>query len=252
MKRDINRARTQDRKSRDEDGTPQAGIIVRGVLEGKNTPANLEMQQQIATSNWMRVIREKFRGKVMRRTGNSKDNLGNPISGIAAPSEHLLLLELYDWERVNLEQLANKMLETPNAGAKLGSSEVTSIYWSILSSINPSNPQNFYINTRRSLLHPSCGTNVGSNSWTQPKTIEDWKLKPSVKLDSLVQILTHHLRQDNALPLQVSSDGHLLEPCQDYQRHPLQNGLHSDKIVVYSEFPSSNPQITSVSTSSPP
>jgi hypothetical protein len=125
MKRDLNRARAQDRRTRDEDGNPQAGIIVRGVLEGKSTSANLEMQQQTVTTTWMKLIREKFRGRVMRRTGSSKDNEGNFISGIAAPSEHLLLLDLYDWEREHLEQLANKMLESPNAGARLGSSEVS-------------------------------------------------------------------------------------------------------------------------------
>lgn len=129
MKRDINRARVQDRKTRDLD---EDGIIVRGVIEGKNTPANLEMQQQLITSKWMKVIREKFRGKVMRRTGNSKDWQGNPISGIAAPSDHLLLLDLYDWEREHLESLATKMLESPNARGRLGSSEVlTSITRSI-------------------------------------------------------------------------------------------------------------------------
>ena len=125
MRRDLNRARAQDRKKRDEDGNPQAGMIVRGILEGQSAPANLELQQHIITSNWMKLIRDKFRGKVMRRTGSSKDNEGNFISGIAAPSDHLLLLDLYDWERENLERLANKMLESPIAGARLGSSEVT-------------------------------------------------------------------------------------------------------------------------------
>jgi hypothetical protein len=124
MKRDINRARVQDRKTRDLD-EDASGIIVRGVIEGKNTPANLEMQQQLITLKWMKVIREKFRGKVMRRTGNSKDYQGKPISGIAAPSDHLLLLDLYNWEREHLERLATKMLESPNARGRLGSSEVS-------------------------------------------------------------------------------------------------------------------------------
>ena len=80
----------------------------------------------------MRLIREKFRGKVMRRTGNSKDFEGKFISGIAAPSEHLLLLDLYEWERENLEKLADKMLESPQGGAKLGSSEVRPLSLSVL------------------------------------------------------------------------------------------------------------------------
>lgn len=130
MKRDINRAHAQDQKTRDEDGNPQVGIIVRGIVEGQSTPVNMEMQHQTLTSNWMRLIRERFRGKVMCRTGSSKDNNGKFISGIAAPSDHLLLLDLYDWERENLERLAKKMLESPNAGARLGSSEVASTRFS--------------------------------------------------------------------------------------------------------------------------
>lgn len=130
MKRDINRARVQDRKTRDDEGNPQAGNIVRGILEGQAAP-NIELQQQIITSKWMKLIREKFRGKVMRRTGNSKDYEGKFISGIAAPSDHLLLLDLYEWERENLEKLADKMLESPQAGARLGSSEVRSLSLSI-------------------------------------------------------------------------------------------------------------------------
>jgi hypothetical protein len=125
MRRDLNRARAQDRKTRDAEGNSKAGIIVRGILEGQTAP-NIELEQQVVTSRWMKVIREKFRGKVMRRTGNSKDYEGNFISGIAAPSEHLLLLDLYEWERENLEKLADKMLESPQAGARLGSSEVRS------------------------------------------------------------------------------------------------------------------------------
>lgn len=130
MRRDINRARAQDRKTRDEEGNSQAGIIVRGILEGQTAP-NIELQQQVVTSQWMKMIREKFRGKVMRRTGNSKDYEGKIISGVAAPSEHLLLLDLYKWERENLETLADKMLESPQAGARLGSSEVRTVKLSI-------------------------------------------------------------------------------------------------------------------------
>lgn len=42
-------------------------------------------------------------------------------------------------------------------------------------------------------------------------------------------------------------DGHTLERDNDYMRNPPQEGLQPDKIVIYSEFPSSNPQITGVS-----
>jgi hypothetical protein len=282
MKRDLNRARAQDRRTRDEDGNSTAGIIVRGILEGRTAPANTEIQQQTITLKWMKLIRDRFRGKVMRRTGNSTDNEGKLISGIAAPSQHLMLLNLYDWERNNLEQLADKLLESPQAGARLGSSEVSSYshvpsefsatvcsscggawgswtswtsahaclavpprYTSLRTRTNYNVSQNFYLDTRRSLLHPSCSP--GRHDWVEPKTTEEWNAKASVKLDALVQVLKHHLAKDNAAPLCVTSDGHTLEPSKEYVCSPRPDGLHPDKIVVYSEFPSSNPQITSVS-----
>jgi hypothetical protein len=126
MKRELNRARAQDRKTRDEDGNSQSETIVRGVLAG-SAPTNIELQQQVVTSKWNTMIRERFRGKVMRRTGNSTDNEGKLISGVATPSEHLVLLDLYEWEKENMEQLASKLLKKPNAGARLGSSQVSFI-----------------------------------------------------------------------------------------------------------------------------
>lgn len=63
----------------------------------------------------------------------------------------------------------------------------------------------------------------------------------------LVQILSHHLREDNIAPLRVALDGHILEPCNDFEWRTGQDGLHPDKVVIYSEFLSSNPQIKSVS-----
>ena len=127
MKRELNRARAYDRKQRDEEGNSTAGVLVRGVLEGRSGHTDIELQQQVVTTKWMKMIRARFRGKVMRRTGASKDNSGRLISGVAEPSEHLLLLDLYDWERDNLAELADKLLETPNAGARLGSSEVSQL-----------------------------------------------------------------------------------------------------------------------------
>jgi hypothetical protein len=98
------------------------------------------------------------------------------------------------------------------------------------------------------LLHPSCGST--HHTWIEPKTIEEWKGKASVKLDALIQVLDHHLKEDQAIPLQVTPDGHTLEPSKEYIRSPAQDGLQPDKIVIYSEFPSSNPQIKGVSFTS--
>ena len=125
MKRELGRARALDQKALNEDGVSQSGIIVRGVLEGQSEPASIELQQHVVTKGWITFIRDKFKGKVMRRTGNSKDNMGNLISGVAPPSEHLILLDLYEWEKENLEQLADSLLQSAGRGTKLGNGEVS-------------------------------------------------------------------------------------------------------------------------------
>jgi hypothetical protein len=94
------------------------------------------------------------------------------------------------------------------------------------------------------MLHPSC--NPGHHEWIQPETIEQWKSMSSAKLDALVQIVQHHITSDNAAPLHMTDD-QKLEPDPEYVSPPRPEGLKPDKIVIYSEFPSSNPQITSVS-----
>lgn len=104
--------------------------------------------------------------------------------------------------------------------------------------------QNFYLDTRRALLHPSC--TPGRHEWPELETIEDWSAVATVKLNALVQILLHHILEDDAAPLRVSSDGRTLEPCNDYVRQPRDPKLPWDRIVVYSEFPSSNHVIESV------
>lgn len=68
----------------------------------------------------------------------------------------------------------------------------------------------------------------------------------SPKLDALVDIVWHHISSDNTPPLHVIN-GQKLEPDLEYMLPSQPEGLHSNKIVIYSEFPSSNPQIISVS-----
>jgi hypothetical protein len=68
----------------------------------------------------------------------------------------------------------------------------------------------------------------------------------SVKLDTLVEIVCHHLTSDNAAPLLVI-DNQKLQPDPEYISPPQPEGLHPNNVVIYSEFPSSNLQIISVS-----
>jgi hypothetical protein len=78
-------------------------------------------------------------------------------------------------------------------------------------------------------------------------TYQDYEQKRSAKLDSLVEILLHHLARDGQ-PAIVPSRQVPTQPSaqqqQQQQQEPPQTGAQSnnllpDKIVVYSYFPSS-------------
>ena len=76
-------------------------------------------------------------------------------------------------------------------------------------------------------------------------TYQDYEQKRSAKLDSLAEILLHHLARDGQLAI-VPSQQVLTQPSaqqqQQQQQEPLQTGAQSnnllpDKIVIYSYFP---------------
>ncbi|KAH0826439.1 P-loop containing nucleoside triphosphate hydrolase protein [Lanmaoa asiatica] len=83
--------------------------------------------------------------------------------------------------------------------------------------------------------------------WEKPTSVNQWRCKPSMKLDILATILVHHLAKDNAPPLKVHSNGISLEANSS---QPLDNVTHPDpdQIVIFSAFPSSNAAIRDVLT----
>lgn len=60
---------------------------------------------------WIRIIREKFTGTVIRRTLQSKDNRGEPISGLEPYIEKQIVIKLYPHEMANLDELAKDMVK---------------------------------------------------------------------------------------------------------------------------------------------
>ncbi|KAH0826428.1 P-loop containing nucleoside triphosphate hydrolase protein [Lanmaoa asiatica] len=83
--------------------------------------------------------------------------------------------------------------------------------------------------------------------WEKPTSVNQWRCKPSTKLDILATILVHHLAKDNAPPLKVHSNGISLETDSS---QPLDDVTHPDpdRIVIFSAFPSSNAAIRDVLT----
>ena len=115
--------------------------------------------------------------------------------------------------------------------------------------------QNFFLDIQKTLLHPWCVQPKDTKETTQKieaKTYADYLLEPSAKLDMLVNILSHHLVRDGAPGMstmgQMEEKDEMSKPSQhESQPQPqpplqqLQQGppLPPDKIIVYSDFPSS-------------
>ncbi|KAH0830174.1 hypothetical protein J3R83DRAFT_1525 [Lanmaoa asiatica] len=105
---------------------------------------------------------------------------------------------------------------------------------------------NFYIEFRRGLLHPHMNPGGGEDSWVTPTSLEDWNTKrTSTKLDILVQIVAHHLAQDNAPAVKMNADDQTLE-FETLKRVDPDGKQDPDRIVIFSLFPSSHPGITEV------
>lgn len=92
----------------------------------------------------------------------------------------------------------------------------------------------FYSEYRRSLTHPSCA----ESDFVLPTTLAEWKSNKSRKVDALIQILQHHLKEDDAIPLSAENG----ELVVDNTLLRVKNGPGTqrapDKIVVYCEYPS--------------
>jgi hypothetical protein len=112
--------------------------------------------------------------------------------------------------------------------------------------------QNFYLDIRKSLLHPSCVVEKGNRKTVLP--YDEYKLKPSAKLDALVEILQHHLATDGAPPKrpsrQMQEPVSVAQSFQQQQQQPPEPQAQTelpDKIIIYSYFPSAFDLIQMVS-----
>ncbi|KAG6371776.1 hypothetical protein JVT61DRAFT_9131 [Boletus reticuloceps] len=111
------------------------------------------------------------------------------------------------------------------------------------------NLQNFYIEFRRGLLHPHMNPSQG-NKWTAPVSLDEWKNKSaSTKMDILAQLVAYHLAHDNAPPITLAEDGKtLIFPSVEEDANAVSRKHDSDRIIVFSLFPSSNEPLVQVSS----
>ncbi|KAH9010726.1 hypothetical protein EDB85DRAFT_2160859 [Lactarius pseudohatsudake] len=107
------------------------------------------------------------------------------ISGLEPYEEHICLLKLYEHEYDALEALATKALDNPSFPRQFSS-------------------ENFYLSVRQCLFHPVFAI---KNLYEDPNllnTYEGYRTIPSCKLNTLVEIVHHHLSVDNAPGIEPS------------------------------------------------
>lgn len=72
----------------------------------------------------MTVIREKYQGVIIRRSVNSMDCYGKPISGLPLYKENICMLKMYKHEYAALDTLATNELDDESYSREF-SSEVS-------------------------------------------------------------------------------------------------------------------------------
>jgi len=113
----------------------------------------------------------------------------------------------------------------------------------------------FYLNVRRALLHPGCNPTLGL---PEPESLEDYQKMPSRKVDTMVQIIKHHLAKTCARPLklvtpppQSDSSEEVIVAFEENMERPEVDvtDMPPDRIIIYSFFIGNFPLIEQVSHS---
>lgn len=116
----LNAAIRKFRKQRRTDPDDSFTKVLHGRKASEPTdPAYVTARQ------WIAQIRAEFTGFVIRRTGDSLDYKGRPISAMKKYEEHVMLVDLYEPEYENLERIAEELCEQKDAGMVFGLGRVS-------------------------------------------------------------------------------------------------------------------------------
>ncbi|KAH9019860.1 P-loop containing nucleoside triphosphate hydrolase protein [Lactarius pseudohatsudake] len=241
MTRELTQAKLEDKKLLLEREAESRQTLHR-MSHGKKDKGLISVVNKVVDHNfhkentkWMAVVQEKYRGAVIRRTVNSLDHENKAISSLEPYEEHICLLKLYDPEYEALETLAAKALNNTSE-----------------SSVQCFSSENFHFSVRRCLLHSAFAFKNLYGGSDLPNTYEGYRAVPSCKLNSLVEILCHHLSIDNAPGIKPSRQRlqeAFLIPHSSWAPSPPGSplpkpqegeGSHAisipDKIIVYTSF----------------
>jgi hypothetical protein len=133
MTRDLAKAKHEDKRTLSDHAAESRSALHR-VFHGQNDEGALSAVQKNVDQNyhqvnaqWMKIVRQKYQGAIVRRTVKSLDYEGNPISGLHPYKEHICMLKLYKHEYNALETLAEQSLDNASFARRF-SSEVSNSF----------------------------------------------------------------------------------------------------------------------------
>jgi hypothetical protein len=123
MTKELNRAQARDRKAERE--SESAADHLRKLLSGKDAHDLNKTEFYPKLQKYIPQLREAFSRHVIRRTLDSIDYQGRKIFGMRPYLEHVMLIELRDWERSELNALTNEIVERNPLTTLVGTGKVS-------------------------------------------------------------------------------------------------------------------------------
>ncbi|TFK16542.1 hypothetical protein FA15DRAFT_607075, partial [Coprinopsis marcescibilis] len=193
------------------DSVADATAIRRAKLEREEQDPNDDTVSEVQAEICAR-LRNKFEGRVIRRTSNSLNSDGKPL--IQLPELHIVRggLKLTDRELQILDVVTIPDLHDASLA---NSRNITS--------------NNFYLEHRMGVSFARETTNASIPLFT---SISDWEEKKSTKIDCLVRMVQHILLRDDMPPVEFVDGVPVFGPA------PSTTAFTRDiKVLVYQEFP---------------
>lgn len=123
MTRELNRAQSRDRKAERQSET--AADHLRNLFSGKDAHDLKKTELYPKLQRYIPQLREAFSLHVIRRTLDSVDYQGRKIFGMRPYLEHIMLVELREWEKAELNTLTNEIIENNPLTTLVGTGKVS-------------------------------------------------------------------------------------------------------------------------------
>ncbi|KIN92842.1 hypothetical protein M404DRAFT_172474 [Pisolithus tinctorius Marx 270] len=121
MSRELSRAQAKDRKAERDSAEDR----LRGLLGGEEKTAERNTETRPVLQQWVPWLRDRFSKHVIRRTLDSLDYRGNKIFGLPPYQEHVMLLELREWERSRLATITEELVHSPSVNTIAGAGKAS-------------------------------------------------------------------------------------------------------------------------------